>query len=571
MTDHTPVMQQYVRIKADHPDRLLFYRMGDFYELFFDDARRASELLDITLTARGTHDGRPIPMAGVPFHAVDGYLARLVKLGESVAICEQIGDPATSRGPVERRVTRIVTPGTLTEEPLLDAAGESRLCGVFCERGGPSQGYGLAWLDLASGRFRVAEGQGDGALTAQLAHLAPNELLLPTGLALPTTPQCRVVELDGLAFDFDFGHARLTKHFGVHDLAAFGVNDLRLAVGAAAAVLDYAKSTQLRALDFIDALEHVTSGTSLELDAHSRRNLEIDQRIDGSRTATLLALFDTTKTSMGSRLLREWLNSPTRDVPLVRRRQAAIGMLEHERADESLASHLKRIGDMERVLTRVALRTASPRDLDRLRVSLEELPSIRKALVPFDDQQLRDIVSALPDMNDLATLLSRAIIPGPPATLREGQVIADGYDRALDELRALARNAGTFLTDLESAERAATGIAGLKVGYNRVHGYYIETSRSAATAVPARYTRRQTLKNAERYITPELKAFEDDALTSQARALARERVLYDGVAPADDFDAGFFGNLGGDEPQRSGALGQAREHVELSDRACTAP
>jgi DNA mismatch repair protein MutS len=532
MTDHTPVMQQYLRIKAEHPNRLLFYRMGDFYELFFDDARRAAELLDITLTARGQHAGTPIPMAGVPFHAVDGYLARLVELGETVAICEQIGDPTANRGPVERRVTRIVTPGTLTEESLLEASGESRLCGVSCHARGVAEGFGIAWLDLASGRFCVSQGRGSAALAAELGRLRPNEVLVQEGLELPTRESCRTLELDKLSFDADLGYAALTKHLGTRDLAAFGVEGFTLAIGAAAAVLEYAKSTQLRALDFIDTLELVTADTTLVLDAQTRRNLEIDRRLDGGREQTLLSLLDTTRTPMGARLLREWLNAPTRDVVLVRERQAAIGALETERADHGLAAPLERIGDMERVLTRVALRTASPRDLDRLRGALEALPSVRGALRTIDVPIIARLLGAIPELPELATLLARAIVRTPPATLREGGVIADGYDATLDELRRLSRDAGSYLRDLEANERAATGIATLKVGYNRVHGYYIETSRAAADAVPARYMRRQTLKNAERYITPELKAFEDEALTSEARALARERVLYDALLDA---------------------------------------
>ena len=529
MTDHTPVMQQYLRIKSEHPESLLFYRMGDFYELFYDDARRAAELLDITLTARGQSAGRPIPMAGVPYHAADGYLARLVRLGETVAICEQMGDPAASRGPVERRVTRIVTPGTLTEEALLDVAGESLLCGVVCAAADGRSAFGIAWLNLSSGRFLVSEGHGDAALAAELERLRPDELLVPEGTRLPDAPRCRIREQHALAFDYDLGRTALTRHFGTRDLAGFGCEDLRLGVGAAAAVLAYAKAAHLRSLDFIDGIRPVRSDEALLLDAHSRRNLEIDQRLDGSRDHTLYALLNTTRTPMGARLLREWLRAPSRDTTRVLDRQAAVAALERVQGNETLAAPLAEVGDMERILTRIALRTASPRDLARLRAALGAVPGVRAALASSETPHLTMLRADLHDFADLTALLTGAIVAAPPATLREGGVIADGHDATLDDLRRLSRHSGTFLTDLETSERARTGIATLKVGYNRVHGYYIETSRSAANAVPAHYIRRQTLKHAERYITPELKTFEDEALTSQARALARERVLYDAL------------------------------------------
>jgi len=522
---HTPVMQQYLRIKAEHPDTLLFYRMGDFYELFYDDARRAARLLDITLTARGQSGGQPIPMAGVPYHAADSYLARLVRMGESVAICEQIGDPATSKGPVERRVERIVTPGTLTEEALLDAAGESVLCGVAHR----SDRYGIAWLDLSTGRFRASEVDGTPALAAELARIAPSELLVPE-----RSPALSVIDADiphrersALDFDADLGRAALLRHFGTHDLHGFDCDSLDVALGAAAAVLAYAKANHRQSLDFIDSLEHASSRGTVVLDAQSRRNLEIDQRHDGSRDHTLLGVLDRTRTPMGARLLREWLKAPIRDRAEIRLRQDAVSTLLSTFGDESLSAPLAAIGDLERILTRVALRTAAPRDLARLRDALEEWPALQAALASLDAPRLVEARASLGDFSDLAGYLGIAIVEAPPAVLRDGGVIAPGFDAELDELRSLARNAGQYLTDLESRERARTGIATLKVGYNRVHGYYIETSRAAANTVPADYVRRQTLKNAERYITPELKAFEDRALTSESRALARERALYD--------------------------------------------
>ncbi len=527
---HTPMMQQYLRIKAEQGDALLFYRMGDFYELFYDDARRAAKLLNITLTARGQSAGTPIPMCGVPYHAADGYLARLVKLGESVAICEQIGDPATSKGPVERRVERVVTPGTLTEEALLQATGESRLVGIC--GGGP---YGLAWLELAGGRFCVMEVADVPALRAELARLQPNEILLPDGdttlaALCQGTAHCR--SRDALEFDADLARDTLTRHFGTHDLRGFGCDALAVGLGAAAAILSFARATHRQSLSFIDALVPVDADANVTLDAVTRRNLEIDQRTDGSREHTLFDVLDTTQTPMGARLLRAWLHAPTRHIDVVLARQAAVAMLHDGYAYDTLAPLLHPVGDLERVLTRVALRTATPRDLQRLRAALQMLPALGAALLPLSAPRLMALRSELGDFASLTELLERALVDEPPTVLRDGGVIADGYDATLDSLRDLSSNAGQWLIDLELRERARSGIATLKVGYNRVHGYYIETSRAAAHVVPADYMRRQTLKNAERYITPELKAFEDQALTSRARALAAERALYDALLDA---------------------------------------
>ena len=524
---HTPMMQQYLRIKSEHPNTLLFYRMGDFYELFYDDARRAAKLLDITLTARGQSAGAPIRMCGVPYHAATGYLARLVRLGESVAICEQIGDPATSKGPVERRVERVVTPGTLTEEALLDAAGESRLAGI--SRAGAR--FGIAWLELAGGRFCVEEVDGEAALRTELARLKPSEILLPDDaeLAAVCAPVAFCRTRESLEFDADLARATLARHLGTRDLRGFGCDDLTLALGAAAAVLTFAKATHCQSLDFIDGITRIMPDATVVLDAQTRRNLEIDQRIDGSREHTLFAVLNSTRTPMGARLLRDWLNAPRRDQGEVLARQAAVATLLGSYADDVLAGPLHAIGDLERVLTRIALRSAAPRDLARLRDALTVLPDIRSALRAFDDMRLHALAHAIGDFSELAQRLHNALAEELPATLRDGGVIKDGYDAQLDTLRHATTNAGQWLIDLEARERARTGIGSLKVGYNRIHGYYIETSRSAAAAAPADYVRRQTLKNAERYITPELKAFEDDALSGQSRALARERVLFDAL------------------------------------------
>jgi DNA mismatch repair protein MutS len=529
------MMQQYLRIKAEHPNTLLFYRMGDFYELFYDDAKRAAQLLDITLTSRGQSAGQPIPMAGVPYHAATTYLARLVRLGESVAICEQIGDVGATKGPVERRVERIVTPGTLTEEALLEAAGESRLAGL-CRR---ESHYGLAWIELAAGRFNVEEIGGEAALKAELARLQPTEILLPDDAALQalcaTVGFCRTRE--ALDFDPDLARAALTRHLGTRDLRGFGCEDLTLALGAAAAVLRFAQATHCQSLEFIDGLTRIHPDQTLVLDAQTRRNLEIDQRIDGSRDNTLFAVMDTTRTPMGARLLRDWLNAPSRSRATVIARQQAVAALRAAYSDETLARPFDAIGDLERVLTRIALRSAAPRDLARLRDALRALPAIRTALDGLGVERVLTLRDSIGDFAHVEALLTRALATELPATLRDGGVIADGYDATLDQLRSVTTNAGQWLIDLEARERARTGIASLKVGYNRIHGYYIESNRSAAASVPADYTRRQTLKNAERYITPELKAFEDDALTGQSRALARERALYDGLLDAINADS----------------------------------
>ncbi|HEY5644455.1 MAG TPA: DNA mismatch repair protein MutS, partial [Pseudomonadales bacterium] len=517
---HTPMMQQYLRIKADHPDELLFYRMGDFYELFYSDAERAAELLDITLTSRGQSAGAPIPMCGVPYHSVDGYLGRLVSLGVTVAICEQIGDPATSKGPVERRVVRIVTPGTLTDDALTDGSAESLLMGI--DRIG--EGYAVGWLNLSSGRLQVAEVPDHASLIAELARIRPSELLFRDPLPGVSVPGRR---LDPLAFDRALGLRTLTRHFGTRDLTGFGLADDSALIGVAAAVLEYARQTQCQDLNYIDRLTVTDPGTVVAMDAHSRRNLEIDRRLHGAEDGTLFALFNTTRTAMGARLLRRWLNAPSRDRALIRGRQAAVAAL-LDIDYEPLRAALKAVGDLERVVSRVALGSATPRDLGRLRAALAELPGIR-GMLPGDDPACARLAAELPDFGPIREHLERALVDTPPATIRDGGAIRAGYHAELDELIGLTENSAAWLAELEQSERARTGIANLKVGYNRVHGYYIETGRNRDAVIPAEYVRRQTLKNAERYITPELKTFEDKALTARSRALALEKALFEAL------------------------------------------
>ncbi len=515
---HTPMMQQYLRIKAAHPEELLFYRMGDFYELFYADAERAAELLDITLTSRGQSAGQPIPMCGVPFHSVDGYLARLVELGVTVAICEQIGDPATSKGPVERQVVRIITPGTLTDEALTDGVSESLLMGIDVV----ADGYALAWLNLSSGALQATFLADAQALTAEVARIQPSEVLHRNDLP---DLGVRTRQMDSLAFDPALGFNQLTRHFGTRDLTGFGVAEGAPVVGVTAAVLEYAKLTQCQDLAHIDQLKLVGSEESVVLDAQTRRNLEIDRRLNGEEDATLFALFNATMTPMGARLLRRWLNAPSRNRALIEERQAGVAALigvEYE----TLRSQLKEVGDMERVVSRVALGSASPRDLGRLRSALDALPALVAGL-PGDDPAAARLIADLPPFAETRQLLARALVEAPPATIRDGGAIRSGFDADLDELKDLTENSAAWLAELEQSERQRTGIATLKVGYNRVHGYYIETTRGAdESQIPPEYVRRQTLKNAERYITPELKTFEDKALTAQSKALALEKSLF---------------------------------------------
>ncbi|NCF09564.1 MAG: DNA mismatch repair protein MutS [Gammaproteobacteria bacterium] len=526
---HTPMMQQYLAIKAEHPDILLFYRMGDFYELFYDDARRAAELLDITLTARGKSAGNPIPMAGVPVHAVDGYLAKLVRLGESVAICEQVGDPAASKGPVAREVVRVVTPGTLTEDALLDDRRDNLIVALL----GRDARYGLAALDLSSGRFTLLEVDGDDALRGELVRLEPAELLVPDDdVPLPELPDAARRRLPPWHFDPAAAHRALCTQFGTRDLAGFGCEGLELAVGAAGGLLQYVRDTQRGALPHLRGLAVEHHDEALVLDAASRRNLEIDRNLGGRDQQTLVGVFDRTVTSMGGRCLRRWLQRPLRDQAALGLRHGAIAVLLENGAHAGLREVLRGTADVERILSRVALRSARPRDLVGLRDALGRLPALHEGLGSLEASLLYAIAGALVEQPAMHDLLCRALIEQPPVVLRDGGVIAEGYDAELDELRGLSRNADGFLAELELRERERTGVATLKVSYNRVHGYYIELGRSHADKVPVDYQRRQTLKNAERYITPELKGFEDRVLSARERALAREKQLYEGLLDA---------------------------------------
>ncbi len=522
---HTPMMQQYLRIKAEHPAMLLFYRMGDFYELFYDDARRAAALLDITLTARGQSGGEPVPMAGVPYHAVDGYLAKLVKAGESVAICEQTGDPAKSKGPVERKVVRVVTPGTLTEEALLDERRDNLLAALHHA----DKRYGLAWLDLSSGRFTLMELDNRAAAGDELARLQPAELLVSEALsdAPLLAERAGVRRQPPWYFESDSAARSLAAQLGTRDLTGFGCAGLHTAIGAAGCLLQYARDTQRAALPHIRALHVERRDETVLLDAATRRNLELEITLGGGAENTLISRIDRCAAPMGSRLLSRWLNRPLRDHEVLRQRYHCVATLMENNIHEAIHPLLRRIGDMERILARIALKSARPRDLGRLQDALATLPELQRTITPLTAPRIQTLRAAIAEFPDTHALLARAIIDNPPMIIRDGGVIAPGYDDELDELRDLSENAGQFLIDLETRERERTGIANLKVNYNRVHGFYIELSRAQAEKAPPDYIRRQTLKGAERFIIPELKTYEDKVLSARERALAREKFLYD--------------------------------------------
>lgn len=523
---NTPMITQYLKIKREHPEVLLFYRMGDFYELFFDDAKRAAALLDITLTQRGQSGGKPIPMAGVPYHSAEGYLARLVAGGESVAICEQIGDPATSKGPVDRQVVRIVTPGTLHDEALLDARRDNVLVSVSPGK----ESWGLAWLELSSGRFNVLEVESEAEMLAELTRLSPAELLVPESLTLPDVwSQKRSLRRQGeWLFDLESATRSLCDQFEVQDLRGFGCAHLTTALIAAGVLIDYARDTQRSRLPHVTAISVENRDDAVVIDAASRRNLEIDTNLGGSSDNTLASVLDTCTTAMGSRLLKRWLNRPLRQREIVQARHAGVALLSLDAAYMPLRETLRAVGDVERILARVALYSARPRDLARLRDALLTLPELELQLSEVESgsalDNLRPHIRPYPEMADT---LRRALVENPPVVIRDGGVIADGFDSELDEHRGMAENAGDYLIQLEIRERERTGLANLKVGYNRVHGYFIELPRSQAQQAPADYIRRQTLKNAERFIIPELKEFEDKALSAKSRALTREKWLYE--------------------------------------------
>ncbi len=522
---HTPMMRQYLSMKADHPNRLLFYRMGDFYELFYDDARKASQLLNITLTHRGESAGQRIPMAGIPYHAVEAYLSKLIRLGESVAICEQIGDPATSKGPVDRKVVRVVTPGTVTDEAFLEERRENLLV-ALAPLGSK---FGFAYLDLSTGRFVLIEVNDTDRLMGELERINPAEILIPEDWPIPSP----IANRKGLTrqpyWHFDPVSARqlLLQHFEIRDLKGFGCDDAEAAIACAGCLLQYVKDTQKRALPHIQGL-HIDKGDeTILLDAASRRNLELDFHPTGHMEFTLFGVIDRTSTAMGSRLLRRWLHNPLRDRQILIARHQTIGTLLQSKLYDIIHDTLKGIGDIERITARIALKSARPRDLSTLALSLSVCPELREQLKGLEPQLLSELRIRIGEHPDLVNLLKRALVDNPPMLIRDGGVIREGFNAELDELRNLSQNADQFLLDMEQRERERTGINALKVGYNRVQGFYIEISKAHAVKIPDNYTRKQTLANAERYITSELKAFEDKVLSAREKALAMEKATYD--------------------------------------------
>ena len=534
---HTPMMQQYLRIKAEHPDTLLFYRMGDFYELFFDDARRAANLLDITLTARGRANGEPIPMAGVPYHAADNYLAKLVRQGESIAICEQIGDPKTSKGPVDREVVRIVTPGTLTEDSLLDEKQINLLCSVHTELK-PNQNepqFGIASIELSSGHFNISQVNGLENLKSELTRLHPAEILLnendPLNLqqALQQNYPISFKQQYDWLFNLDSATKTLTEQFSLRDLSSFACDDMPLATIAAGCIIEYLKSTQRSALPHIHRFKIDRPTDYILIDATTRRNLELEYHTGGYHNHTLAGILDYSATPMGSRLLRRWINHPLRDTAVLTERTQFLAELIKQQTYTQVETILKQVGDAERILSRVALRSATPRDLAKLRTTLFALPELQQCLADLKSPLLKQLTQQISEHPKTLKLLTSAIIENPPVVIRDGRFIAKGYDVELDELRSLQDNASDFLTNLEAREKERTGLHTLKVGYNRVHGYYIEVSRNQSDKMPDDYQRRQTLKASERFITPELKELEDKVLSANERALVREKTLYEAI------------------------------------------
>jgi len=523
LDSHTPMMQQYLRLKAENPEILMFYRMGDFYELFYDDARRASQLLDISLTKRGASAGEPIPMAGVPYHAVEGYLAKLVQLGESVAICEQIGDPALSKGPVERKVVRIVTPGTVSDEALLNERHDNLLAAIWQD----GRGFGYATLDISSGRFRVAQPEDLETMAAEIQRTNPAELLYPESFESMSLISSRrgLRRRPMWEFELETAKQQLNLQFGTRDLSGFGVEQAPQALRAAGCLLQYVKDTQRTALPHIRGVTMERLQDGIIMDAATRRNLELTQNLSGGVENTLAAILDQAVTPMGSRMLKRWIHMPTRDAKVLRNRQQALGSLQDLTPD--LQPVLRQVGDLERILARLALRSARPRDLARMRHALQQLPEIRALLQPLEPAHIQTLVKNCGEFNELVELLERAIIESPPVLVRDGGVIAPGYNAELDEWRALADGATDYLDQLEIREREKLGLDTLKVGFNGVHGYFIQVSRGQSHLVPIHYVRRQTLKNAERYIIPELKEYEDKVLTSKGKALSLEKALYE--------------------------------------------
>lgn len=534
---HTPMMQQYHRLKEEAGSILLFYRMGDFYEMFYDDAVRTAKLLNLTLTKRGTSNGQPIPMAGVPVHAMEQYLARLVALGESVAICEQFGDPATSKGPVERKIVRIVSPGTLTDENLLPSRVDRPLLAIFKPSKGRNQKYGLAWLNLASGEFKVCETD-EQSLESEIFRIAPAEIVIGDSFHFESSYQGAISYTADWHFDLKESQNQLQQFFSLASLAAFGIEDLHNAICSAAALLRYVQRTQNQSLNHIQTITADLSANYVVLDPITRKNLEISETLSGEAAPTLLSLLDHCQTPMGSRLLRKWLHHPLRDNHALLERQQRVQAFLNPLSLaantpyvlEQTRQQLNNLPDIERISTRIALLSVRPRELASLRDALQLMPELHAYLVEHMGLSTGEaLLSPLLECRELSPYLQQVLAQEPSVMVRDGGVIAEGYDTELDELRTLATDSGAFLIELEARERERTGISNLRVEYNRVHGFYIEVSKGQVEKVPEDYRRRQTLKNVERYITPELKVWEDKVLSAKDRSLSREKWLFEQV------------------------------------------
>lgn len=519
------MMRQFLKIKAQHPDHLLFYRMGDFYELFYEDAKSAAELLDLTLTSRGKSNGKPIPMAGIPYHAVDNYLAKCVKAGLSIAICEQVGDPNQSKGPVERKVQRIITPGTLTDEALIDEKREPILISIYEK----NTKFGISWLAMASGKFFISECKNNDELISILSQLDIAEIISANKdiLCHNSINKDLLRERPEWEFDLDTSIKELNKQFGTHDLSSFGVDDYSLALCAAGALLQYVNSTQSSSLTHIKKILLHSKNDHLRIDSISRKNLELDVNLSGNEENTLFSVLNSTLTPMGSRLLKEWMLKPLNNINFIKERQQAIEAITNDYFFEQIREQIKPIGDIQRILTRISLKSARPRDLIKLSDAINIFPKLNNTLKNIDNLFIQKINNQIGLFPDEEILLKKSLIENPPMTIKDGGVIADGYDDELDSLRKLNTNASDFLIELEQREQKRTGLSSLKVGYNRIHGYYIEISKVQSNNAPTEYVRRQTLKNAERFIIPELKSFEDKALSAKSKALSREKYLYD--------------------------------------------
>ena len=523
--DHTPVIKQYLKFKKEYPDKLLFFRMGDFYELFFEDAEKAAQLLNIVLTSRGKSAGKPIPMAGVPFHAAETYLSRLLKQNESVAICEQIGDPALARAPVERKVVRVLTPGTVIEDNLLPEQKESLLLAINFSRDKTA----LASLDMSSGQVQIGEYEDTTALESEIVRLNPAETITNMSEELPNSlpPMGAITPCPPWYFDAISAVELIKKQYQIHDLAGFGCNGMKTAIGALGAILNYIESTQFMPSTHLQPPTIHIPEAFIHLDAVSRRNLELDRGLSEDHEHSLLNTFNTCQTAMGKRQLRRWLHQPIRNHLVLQQRYHAVEKLIANRQYEDFRSCIRPIGDLERINARIAMRTAKPQDLVQLKTSLGQFPDLKTQLNSIQAPHIQGLNNQIADFQGVAKTLNQAILESPANTIREGGVIAFGYDEELDSLRALGKNAGEYLQQLETTERQRSNIAGLKVGFNRVHGYYIEISKAQASNVPENYTRRQILKAAERFTTPELKEFESKILSAKERAIGREKYLYE--------------------------------------------